>query len=244
MGLLSAIINFFKRLFGGKKEETTVQKPENITTQPNSDVPMMTEGVFNVMTSGEDQETKDRLWKEMKEYESKDKFVYTLTTKKWEYNISYGQFIANPIYAKEPVVSAPAENVPKMSKTTFEFMTHGEDESTKTRLWNEMCEHEKKGEFVYTLRSDRWEYIIRNGQFIANPMYEKGNVVSSFKPKMTPATFGVMTSSEDIETKTRLWNEMCEHEEKGEFQYTLRTKMWEYIISNGQFTANPIYDKN
>lgn len=63
--------------------------------------------------------------------------------------------------------------VPRMNKSVFSVMTSSESDETKNRLWNEMIEHEKNGEVYYTIRSNTWEYQVRNGQFIATPLYAK-----------------------------------------------------------------------
>lgn len=85
-------------------------------------------------------------------------------------NIFKGLFEKSPRDSDDAVVNVVA---PRMNKSVFTVMTSSESDETKNRLWNEMIEHEKNGEVYYTIRSNTWEYQIRNGQFIATPLYAK-----------------------------------------------------------------------
>ncbi len=69
----------------------------------------------------------------------------------------------------------PAGSYPiKMSEATFQFMVSSEDAETKARLRSEMEDFESRGIYKYTLYSEKWEYVIDNGQFRAAPIAPKG----------------------------------------------------------------------
>ena len=128
-----------------------------------------------------------------------------------------------------------------MSEEVFNFMVSTETKEVKARIRSEMEAYEKQGIYKYTVRSETWEYRINYGQFVAVPIAPK--TPNNFPVKMTDAVFAVMTSSETKEVKARLHAEMEEFESKGIFEYTLYSEKWEYIISYGQFIANPIAPK-
>lgn len=84
------------------------------------------------------------------------------------------KFFKGLFETKEKEMEITVDNTyPKMTKSVFAVMTSSESESTKERLWNEMIEHERNGETVYTIHSDSWSYTISNGQFVANPRGSK-----------------------------------------------------------------------
>lgn len=72
---------------------------------------------------------------------------------------------------------------------------------------------------------------------------EQPKPVSSFKLKMSDATFAFMTSSESEDTKSRFRREMEEFERKGTYKYDLMSEKWLYHVDNGQFRAAPIGPK-
>ena len=72
---------------------------------------------------------------------------------------------------------------------------------------------------------------------------EQPKPVSSFKLKMSDATFAFMTSSESEDTKSRFRGEMEEFERKGTYKYDLMSEKWLYHVDNGQFRAAPIGPK-
>lgn len=119
MCLLRKLVKFFKKSNVNTDGNAAIVDTESKSEQIDSSdfiTPKMTLSVFTVMTSSEDNETKNRLWQEMGEHEALGEFVYTLYSDTWEYNISNGQFIAIPIHAKEFVCNT---NIPKMTKDVF-----------------------------------------------------------------------------------------------------------------------------